>query len=270
MPTTPSIKPSAWRFSSISSQRAYTSPRSSSARISGFTGKPSSASHASNSSCDFRRGPPFTAPMAYVNSARSRVAVMPESFCRRLPAAALRALVNNRSPASPWRRLSSSNAASGMKISPRTSSWSGTRFPFRRSGTASIVRRFSVTFSPVRPSPRVAPIVNRPPSYWSEIASPSSLGSATYRIAPGTSFWMRVPHASSSSRENALSSESIGSRCSTGANVTAGRPPGRCVGESGVTSSGCSASSARSSRTNASNSASDTSGASKTKYCSLW
>ena len=49
---------------------------------------------------------------------------------------------------------------------------------------------------------------------------------------------MRVPHASSSSRENALSSESIGTRCSTGANVDAGRPPGRCVGESGVTSVG--------------------------------
>ena len=113
------------------------------------------------------------------------------------------------------------------------------RLPFSFSGTAVIVRRFSVTFSPVRPSPRVAPIVKRPLSYCSEIARPSSLGSATKRIGPGTSCSMRVPHASSSSRENALSSESIGTRCSTGANVDAGRPPGRCVGESGVTSSGC-------------------------------
>ena len=91
-----------------------------------------------------------------------------------------------------------------------------------------------MTFSPVRPSPRVAPIVKRPSSYCNEIASPSSFGSATKRIAPGTSFSMRVPHATSSSRENALSSDSIGARCSTGANVEAGRPPGRCVGESGV------------------------------------
>ena len=57
----------------------------------------------------------------------------------------------------------------------------------------------------------------------------------------------------------------MGTRCVTGENVDAGRPPGRCVGESGVTSSGYSASSARSSRTSASNSASGTSGSSKTK-----
>ena len=43
------------------------------------------------------------------------------------PAAALRGFANRRSPASPWRRLSSSNDESGMKISPRTSSRAGTR-----------------------------------------------------------------------------------------------------------------------------------------------
>ena len=107
------------------------------------------------------------------------------SFWRRLPAAALRAFVKRRSPAAACRRLSSSNAASGMNTSPRTSSCAGMRLPFSRSGTAVIVRRFSVTFSPVRPSPRVAPIVNRPSSYCSEIARPSSLGSATKRIGSG-------------------------------------------------------------------------------------
>ena len=35
-----------------------------------------------------------------------------------------------------------------------------------------------------------------------------------------------------------MSSDSIGTRCLTGANVDAGRPPGRWVGESGVTSVG--------------------------------
>ena len=195
---------------------------------------------------------------------------MRASFWRRLPAAALRAFVKSRSPAAPCRRLSSSNAASGMNTSPRTSSSDGTRLPNSRAGAAAIVRRFSVTSSPVRPSPRVAPTEKRPSRYCNEIARPSSFGSATKRIAPGTNRSSRPPQATSSSRENALSSDNIGTRCSTGENVDTGRPPGRCVGESGVTSSGYCASISRSSRTSASNSASATSGASNTKYCSLW
>ncbi len=138
-------------------------------------------------------------------------------------------------------------------------------FPESRSGTAAIVRRFSVTSSPVTPSPRVAPTVKRPSSYCNEIARPSSFGSATKRIGSVMSRWIRVPHANSSSRENALSSDSMRSRCTTGANVDVAAPPGRCVGESEVTSAGYCASSARSSRTSASNSASATSGSSNTK-----
>ncbi len=126
-----------------------------------------------------------------------------------------------------------------MNTSPRTSSNAGMSLPFSFFGIAPIVRRFSVTSSPVTPSPRVAPTVKRPPSYCNEIARPSSFGSTTYRTACGTSFSMRVAHACSSSNENALSSDSIRTRCTTGANVDAGRPPGRCVGESGVTRSGC-------------------------------
>ena len=49
------------------------------------------------------------------------------------------------------------------------------------------------------------------------------------------------------------------------ANVDTGRPPGRWVGESGVTSDGNLPSSSRSSRTSASNSASASSGSSNTK-----
>ncbi len=88
-----------------------------------------------------------------MNSVRSRVAVMPGSFCRRLPAAALRGLVNKRSPAAPWRRFNASNAGSGMNTSPRTSSSAGRSLalPLSFCGTAPIVRRFSVTSSPVTP-----------------------------------------------------------------------------------------------------------------------
>jgi len=42
-----------------------------------------------------------------------------------------------------------------------------------------MVLRLAVTSSPVRPSPRVAPWVNRPFSYVSVTASPSSFGSTT-------------------------------------------------------------------------------------------
>ena len=59
------------------------------------------------------------------------------------------------------------------------------------------------------------------------------MGSATKRTAPGTSFSIRAPHAASSSRENALSSESIGTRCSTGANVDTGAPTRKLRGRVG-------------------------------------
>ena len=61
------------------------------------------------------------------------------SFCRRLPAAALRGFANSRSPASPWRRFSSSNDASGMNTSPRTSSRAGRFEPESSCGMRPIV-----------------------------------------------------------------------------------------------------------------------------------
>ncbi len=91
----------------------------------------------------------------------SRLAVIAASFWRSEPAAELRGLMNNRSPASAWRALSASNAGRGMYTSPRTSSTDGAPFG-RRSGTASIVAMLAVTSSPIRPSPRVAPCTNRP------------------------------------------------------------------------------------------------------------
>ena len=63
---------------------------------------------------------------------------------------------------------------------------------------------------------------------------------------------MRVTQARSSSSERALASESIGRRWSTLRRLETGSPPTRCVGESGVRSSGCSRSSARSSSSSAS------------------
>ena len=58
---------------------------------------------------------------------------------------------------------------------------------------------------------------------------------------------MRSIHARSSSSLRALASESIGWRWVTLVSAETGSPPMRCVGESGVSSSGCAASMARSS-----------------------
>ncbi len=68
---------------------------------------------------------------------------------------------------------------------------------------------------------------------------------------------MRADQASSSALLNALSSESIRCRCSTGSNISDRSPPTACVGESAETSSGCAASSSSSSRKSVSYSASD-------------
>ena len=75
---------------------------------------------------------------------------------RNEPAEELRGLAKSRPPASAWRLLSASNAASGMYTSPRTSITSGTFFPLSFFGRSFSVRTFSVTSSPTRPSPRVA------------------------------------------------------------------------------------------------------------------
>ncbi len=77
------------------------------------------------------------------------------SSWRREPAAALRGLAKRASPFSSRWRLSLWKTFFGMKTSPRTmsrGSLSGSVM-----GMDLMVRRFSVTSSPTRPSPRVAP-----------------------------------------------------------------------------------------------------------------
>ena len=75
---------------------------------------------------------------------------------------------------------------------------------------------------------------------------------------------MRAIHARSSSALRALASDSIACGWRTFSRSLTGSPPVRWVGESGVTSSGCSASIARSSSSSLSYSSSPTSGSSRT------
>ena len=111
-----------------------------------------------------RRTLPTTRPMPWTIAPSARDAVTRGSFCRSEPAAALRGLAKAGLPASCSDSFSRSNAASDRNTSPRTSSSSGTSSPVRRSGTDLIVLTFSVTSSPVRPSPLVAALVRRPRS----------------------------------------------------------------------------------------------------------
>ena len=89
------------------------------------------------------------------------------SSCRRLPAAALRGFAKGASPSSSRRSFSSRKPGLVMYTSPRTTRCDGRVVALLRSqasGTSAIVRTFSVTSSPVRPSPRVAAVVRRPSS----------------------------------------------------------------------------------------------------------
>ena len=125
------------------------------------------------------------------------------------------------------------------------------------------MRTFSVTSSPVRPSPRVAARASRPRSYTRSIASPSIFSSHRYGPAP-PSLAARSAQAANSSSENTLSRLSSRSRCSTGVNRVDSPPPTFCVGESGVRSSGNCSSSASSDRMSVSYSMSAIVGASRT------
>ena len=121
------------------------------------------------------------------------------------------------------------------------------------------VRRFAVTTSPTFPLPRVAPSVSTPSRYVRAIAAPSILSSAekpaSSTFGPAT-FTARSYHPTTSSSENALANDPIGTRCSCFSNASAGAAPTRSVGESSVRSSGCAASSCCSSRNSRSYSAS--------------
>ena len=80
-----------------------------------------------------------------------------------MPAVELRAFMNSGSPALRRSSLTRSKLATGMNISPRTSSTGGIGVPAggcSTSGTDAMARTLCVTTSPVVPSPRVAASVS--------------------------------------------------------------------------------------------------------------
>jgi len=104
-------------------------------------------------------------------------ALLPSSFCRSDPEAALRGFANTRSPASTWAALSFSNASVVKNTSPRTSTSGGGESVSSFRGIDEMRRTFSVTSSPTTPSPRVAADTSTPFSYRRLRARPSILSS---------------------------------------------------------------------------------------------
>ena len=90
-----------------------------------------------------------------------RCAVTAGSSCRTAPAAELRGLAKSGSPRSARSAFMRSKPLFVMYTSPRASNADG-HSPRSASGTVRMVRRLAVTFSPRRPSPRVAPCASRP------------------------------------------------------------------------------------------------------------
>ena len=99
-----------------------------------------------------------------------------------------------------------------MYTSPRTMSRGS--FSGRVMGMERMVRRFSVTSSPMRPSPRVAPRTNTPSRYSSATDRPSTLGSTLYS-ASGKVSRMWVRNSSTSPPSNTSCRLSRGTGCST-------------------------------------------------------
>ena len=148
---------------------------------------------------------------------RERVAVMLESNCRRLPAAAFRGLAKTDSSAAFRCLFNVSKSSLRINTSPRTSNNVGSACLALRNarGIARIVFKFWVMFSPVVPSPRVEPFTKRPCSYTNSTASPSSLGSAIYSMTCSSPS-LRIKRswkANSSAESMALAKDIIGRRC---------------------------------------------------------
>ena len=121
------------------------------------------------------------------------------SSCRREPAAALRGLAMRGFPWSSRMALISSNTERAIYTSPRTMSRGS--LSGRTMGMERTVFKFSVTSSPTRPSPRVAPRTNTPSRYSRATDKPSTLGSTEYSTMP--------PRASSMRSQNSATSSSL-------------------------------------------------------------
>ena len=194
--TAPSMgKENSPRLPPISSMKPSTSSMLEEVRYRSATGKPSSRSHSRDWS--WRESSlPSTCWTLNTNRLNSRWAVILGSFWRREPAAALRGFLKGFSSKSSWRSHRRAKLSSDMYTSPRTSK-KGTG-SLSTLGTQRMVRMFSVTSSPVTPSPRVEPRTNRPSRYSSATESPSNLGSTTYSTSPTASRTRRSNSRSSS------------------------------------------------------------------------
>ena len=126
----------------------------------------------------------------------------------------------------------------GSTISPRTSNVKGSLSFF---GIDFICIIFSVTSSPICPSPRVTPFTSIPFSYKQLILSPSSFSSKTYSIFSAvfsSIFFILLSKSSISPILYVLDRLSIGTLCATFWNFWDATPPTFCVTVSSIFNSG--------------------------------
>ena len=147
--------------------------------LTGTTLNPNFCSLSNSVKCEFSESNVSSSYFCTLNIKISSglVAVTFESNWRREPAAAFLAFANRLSSNISLSAFIFSNSFVPMNTSPRTVI---SIFSFSSFGICEIVFKLSVTSSPIRPFPRVAPCTNTPFSYLSAVDSPSIFVSTTY------------------------------------------------------------------------------------------
>ncbi len=162
------------------------------------------------------------------------------------PAAALRGFAKRGKPACSRSSFKRSKDRRCMTTSPRTSKgFAGQSDSSRtRSGKERMVRAFSVTSSPTRPSPRVSACSKRLVVVMRGHRKAVELQLRHVFVRIRLSAMSERAHRNRAvpASLSALSRLSIGELCGTLTNPSRGWPPTRWVGESGVRSSGCASS----------------------------
>ena len=173
-----------------------------------------------------------------INMSKGLIAVTLESNWRSEPAAAFLALANRGSSIISLSAFIFSNSFVPMKTSPRTVMFMSSLSFF---GICAIVFKLSVTSSPIRPFPLVAPWTKIPFSYFKAVDKPSIFVSTTYfssSLFSSATFLTLLSNSLSSSKEKISWRLWRGTSWVTCLNPSLTCPPTFWVSESFVISSG--------------------------------
>ena len=172
--------------------------------LTGTTLNPNFCSLSNSVKCEFSESNVSSSYFCTLNIKISSglVAVTFESNWRREPAAAFLAFANRLSSNISLSSFIFSNSFVPINTSPRTVI---SIFSFSSFGICEIVFKLSVTSSPIKPFPRVAPCTKTPFSYLSAVDRPSIFVSTTYfssSLFSSATFLTLVSKSLNSSKEN--------------------------------------------------------------------